>query len=76
MNLYNEELRNIVNNTPAPHSGFILEVFQTNRGLGLRFFIDNYDSFSYKQQRNLSKYVSYIRNEILKRGIRCEVEAI
>lgn len=75
MNLYSDELRAIIRNTSAPHPGFILEVYETNVGLGLRFFIDNYDGFNRKQQLELSTYVSYIRNEILKRGIRCEVEA-
>ncbi len=76
MSLYIDQVKDIVRNGKAPWAGLIIDVMESHDYPGLLLLMchrDNYESFSTRQQQDLSVYVVSLRDKIKKIGIQCEI---
>lgn len=78
MSLYNQQIKDIIHQTKAPVSGFIVDVMEYDEfpGLILRCYNDNYSQYSLDEKVLLSRYVASIIDNIQKTGILCDVEMV
>jgi len=76
MKIYNDQIRDIVHNTRAPHKGFIFDIVELEIYPGLlclQVYDENITNFSTTQQQDLSIYLGGIRDKIKSLGIQCEI---